>query len=44
MQAWSAHCGYIGNKEKGWNKEIETEKEALGNGEKKFLNLAHTNN
>lgn len=28
MQAQSAHCGYTGNKGKGWNKETETGKTA----------------
>lgn len=45
MQAQSAHCGYIGNKEKGWNKKIETEKKKPSDyGQKNLFSSTHIKN
>lgn len=42
MQAQIAFCGYIGNKERGWNKEIETKNKPSDYVEKNLLNSTLT--
>lgn len=40
MQAQSAPCSYVGNKEKGWNKETETEKRVIGLWGEEFIKFS----